>query len=220
MNAAYLDAVTHGIGVAVSPLVIIVLVVMLLSPRATPNSVAFLAGWLAGLLTLGGAIFALGGFGGLGAGPRLVAGIDIAFGLCLLGLACRSWRRRDHSGGLPGWLLAADRFSVPQAAAVGGFFAVVYPKNLILAAAVATELAALGSHGFIWTYLLFVGIGSTTIAGPVVLYLAIGFRLQEVLHRAKTALTAHSSAITILLLIFFGLKLLIQGVLKSMAAGF
>ncbi|MDI4665033.1 GAP family protein [Xanthobacter autotrophicus] len=220
MNIAYLDAVTHGLGVAISPLVLIVLVVILLSPRARPNGAAFLAGWLTGLVMLGGIVFAVGGFGSLGDDPRLVAQIDIAFGLILLGLACRSWLRRDRSGGTSRWLSAADRFSVTQAAAAGCFFAAIYPKNLILAAVAASELAALGGNRSILTYLLFVGIGSTTIAGPVMLYLSIGSRVQQELHRAKSWLSAQSSTIMILLLSFFGLKLLIGGVLKAMAAGF
>lgn len=59
-----------------TPLVFIVLLAMLPSPRAKLNSVAFLAGWLTRLLMLGGVIFAMGGWG------------RHRCGLCLLQLAC------------------------------------------------------------------------------------------------------------------------------------
>ena len=64
MPTGMLDAVTHGIGVAISPLVVIVIVLILLSPRAVSNGLAFLMGWLAGLVGLGAIILSLGGYGG------------------------------------------------------------------------------------------------------------------------------------------------------------
>ncbi|MGH2342021.1 GAP family protein [Segnochrobactraceae bacterium EtOH-i3] len=211
MTSVLADAVTHGLGVALSPLVIIVLVMILLSPRSRPNGAAFLVGWLAGLAGLGALIFALGGAGDGAGRPLLDSALNVGFGLLLLGLAARSWMRRHLPHERPRWLTAVDTLTLPKAAAAGCFFAAIYPKNLALTATAASGMAsALGSGGAA-AYLLFAIIASLTIAGPVLTCLVLGDRITPALTWVQGWLSRHGPAVLILLLAFFGAKLLLRG---------
>ena len=50
MNQVIGDLLPLAVGVAVSPVPIIAVILMLLSPRAGGTSVGFLAGWVAGVV--------------------------------------------------------------------------------------------------------------------------------------------------------------------------
>jgi hypothetical protein len=221
MSSGLLDAITHGIGVAISPLVIIVIVLMLLSPRAVSNGLAFLAGWVAGLIVLGVIIFAVGGYGGAGSRHAYEGAIKIFFGLLLLAFAFHLWlRSRDpkNSGG-SNWMSTVDTYGVLKSAGTGFFFAAIYPKNLIITAAAASEIAKSSSTGQeIGEYVLFVVLGSVTVAGPILLYMVVGKRIDPQLTRLKAWLTTDSQMILIALMLVFGLKLSIQGI-YMLAAG-
>ncbi|MGQ3675837.1 GAP family protein [Xanthobacter sp. TB0139] len=219
MTTNLLDVFTHGLGVAISPLVIIALVMILLSPRAKENGIAFLAGWLFGLGALGGVIFMIGGLSGMGHRPVIHGALALTFGLLLFALALRSWGHRKDKQETSRWLSAADHFTPLQAGAAGCFFAAIYPKNLILTAAMASKLAETASPQRIEDYGLFIVIGSLTIAGPVVLYLLAGKTIQPRLDRSKDWLVQHSRQILIALLCFFGARLSIRGLLLLTGGG-
>jgi hypothetical protein len=103
-----------ALGVAISPIPIIAVILMLLSPKAHTNGPAFLVGWVAGLAAVSVAVTALSGTAGLGSGGgSSVVGslIKILLGLLLVGLAVREFRNRPrnlavmsgtHSGTWPG----------------------------------------------------------------------------------------------------------------------
>jgi Sap, sulfolipid-1-addressing protein len=217
MPSGLLDTASHAIGVAISPLVIIVVVLILLSPRAVPNGLAFLGGWLAGLIAVGAVVFAFGGFGGKGGSDSTIEGaVKLAFGVLLLAMACRHWLRNrsgaDADG--PSWMSAVDNYSLLSAAGSGAFFSAIYPKNLILTAAAASDLAtrAPGGGPDIGAYALFIVVGSVTIAGPILLYMIIGRKIDPALARMKSWLTAHDKQIILAILLFFGAKLAIGGI--------
>src|SRR3954452_2508722 len=102
-----------AVATAVSPLPLLVLVVVLLTPRAVPNGLAFALGWAASLLTVGAVTVAVVGAGaGIDGRSVLVSAMEVLVGLGLVLLAFRQWGRRprgDAGTVPPGWLLAADR---------------------------------------------------------------------------------------------------------------
>ena len=53
------DILPLAIGVAISPVPIIAVILMLFTPRAKANGVAFLIGWVGGLAIAGGVVLAL-----------------------------------------------------------------------------------------------------------------------------------------------------------------
>src|SRR5919199_5674817 len=82
---------SHAVAVAIDPLPIVAVILILSTPKGTTNSVAFLGGWLLGLLVVSGAVLLLGGLGTVKtgeSGESTISGIiKLFFGLLLLLLA-------------------------------------------------------------------------------------------------------------------------------------
>jgi hypothetical protein len=83
-----------AIGVAISVLPIIALILMLITPRARGNGLAFLAGWVLGLVIVGGSVLVIAGVAGVSSssGPSTAAyAIKLLLGVLFLLLATRQW---------------------------------------------------------------------------------------------------------------------------------
>jgi hypothetical protein len=107
-----------AVGVAISPIPIIAVILMLFTTRAKVNSLAFLVGWIAGILISGGIVLGIANASSLASTddePSTTVGvIKLLFGLLLLLLAGRNWRGRPRAGEepqTPGWMAAIDSFS-------------------------------------------------------------------------------------------------------------
>jgi predicted membrane channel-forming protein YqfA (hemolysin III family) len=106
-----------AVGIAISPIPIIAVILMLLSPRAKGTSVGFMIGWLLGIViaiiayTLLSSVIPQRSEGG-----SSVAGvIKIILGVLLLFLAFRQWRARPAQGeeaSLPKWMSAIDSMTI------------------------------------------------------------------------------------------------------------
>ena len=117
MGPAIGEILPLAIGVAVSPVPIIAIVLMLGTPRARSNGLAFAFGWLAGLTIVGGVLLALasGNSQDADAGPETwVSIVKLALGVLFLLLAARTWRNRPRAGQeapMPKWMQAIDTFT-------------------------------------------------------------------------------------------------------------
>ncbi|MBS1880782.1 MAG: GAP family protein, partial [Actinobacteria bacterium] len=139
-----------GVGVALSPIPIIGVVLMLATPRARSNGLAFLAGWVGGLAVAGTVVLLLSSGADAsdsGAPANWVSWLKIALGLLLLAVALKEWRGRPRPGEeatMPGWMKTIDRFEVPKAAGLGVLLSAVNPKNLLLVIAAAAAISQTG----------------------------------------------------------------------------
>jgi Sap, sulfolipid-1-addressing protein len=139
-----------ALGVAISPIPIIAVILMLLSPKAHTNGPAFLVGWVTGLAAVSIAVTALSGTAGLGSGGGgSVVGslIKILLGLLLVGLAVREFRNRPRPGQqpqLPGWMRAIDSTTGVKALGIALLLSALNPKNLSLTVAAAVTVAQEG----------------------------------------------------------------------------
>lgn len=105
------------LGIAISPLPIIVVILTLLSPRARTSGPGFLLGWVIGILGVLLALTFLSAFlpepqTELAANPWEGA-IKLALGALLLWLAGKRWRKRPKDGetpALPAWMEKVDTF--------------------------------------------------------------------------------------------------------------
>jgi hypothetical protein len=68
MGPAIGDVLPLALGVALSPIPIIAVILMLLSPQASKNGPAFLVGWVGGLAVVSIVMVTLSGSAGLGSG--------------------------------------------------------------------------------------------------------------------------------------------------------
>ena len=112
------DTLTLAIGIAISPLAIVAMILTLMSPRATVNSLALLAGWLIGLIAILVAFTFLGTIlqeEDPGAARPITGTLKILLGVGLLYLGWKQWKGRPKSGEepeLPAWMRAIDTYGL------------------------------------------------------------------------------------------------------------
>ena len=140
----------------------------------------------------------------------------IVLGVLFLLLAARNWRTRPAPGAapkMPKWMAGIDTLEPVKALGLGLLLAGVNPKNLMLTAAAAAGLAALGlsSADAIGSLIVFVVIASLTIAGPVVYYSLGGESAKAQLDGMKNWLAFHNNAVMAVLFVVFGAKLIADG---------
>jgi Sap, sulfolipid-1-addressing protein len=181
MGPAIGDILPLALGVAISPVPIIAVILMLLSPKARTSGLAFVTGWVVGLVIAGAVVLALShsvGFGAGGGGGSIVGSLlKIVLGLILLWLAFREWRKLPRPGEQPplaGWMRAIDSVTMAKALGLGALLSAINPKNLSLTAAAANTIAQKGLSAGGAAFALIVFLASLSIALPVVLYLTGG----------------------------------------------
>ena len=87
------------------------------------------------------------------------------------------------------------------------------PKNLLLSAGAGAALAQTGptTTDAVVSWVVYVVLGSITIAVPVVYYLVGGDRARTALDSTKEWLAVHNAAVMTVLFLFFGVKLIAEG---------
>src|SRR5947209_8064199 len=215
------DILPLALGVALSPVPIIAVILMLLSPRARTNGPAFLVGWIVGLAIVSVVVIAISGSVGLGSrgsGGTSSGGslLKILLGFVLLWLALRAWRNRPEPGAqpsLPRWMRPIDSINTPRALGLGVLLSALNPKNLSLTVAAAVTIAqeGLSSRGAAVTLVIFIVIASLSIAILVALYLAGGSSARSNLEKARAWLTTNNTTVTAVLLLVIGVVLLGKG---------
>ena len=214
------EVLTFAIGVAISPVPIIAVILMLFSGRAKVNGPMFLAGWVVALAVVSGAAYLISDVGNASTDSAAANGVSwaqIVFGVLFLLLAGRSWRSLPAPGTepqMPKWMAGIDAFTPGKALGLGLLLAGVNPKNLLLAAGAGSALAVTGPSAAeaIIALIVFVAVGSLTIAGPVVFYLTGGDRAKTQLDAAKDWLAVHNDAVMMVLFLVFGVNLIAKGI--------
>ncbi len=205
--------------IALSPIPIIAITLVLGTPQARPNGLAFAAGWVAGLLAIT-AVFVVLADGAEeqvdGANTALDA-IRLAVGVLLLVLAARTWMKRprnDEDVKLPGWMSSIDQITPWRALVAGLALAAANPKNIAFSLVAAASIAGSGAVGTEeWiAVLVFVALGSLTVVGSVIFYLLATDRATGVLAKLKDFMARNNALIMAALFAFFGVKLLIEGI--------
>ena len=213
------EVLTYAIVVAISPVPIIAVILMLFSARARVNGPLFLAGWAVALSVVSVVAYVLADTGDAATdntASDTVSWGKIAVGVLFLLIAARQWRSRPAPGAeaaMPKWMTGIDAFSPAKAFTLALLLAGVNPKNLLLSAGAGAALAQLGptTSDAVVSLIVFVLLGSITIAVPVVYYLVGGDRAKVALDSTKEWLAAHNAAVMTVLFLVFGVKLIADG---------
>jgi hypothetical protein len=215
MGDAIGQSLVFAIGIGLSPFSIVAIVLILATPRARANGVAFLAGWVVGLAAVGTVVLALIGDDATSDGgpAHWVSGLKLALGLLLLAFGVRAWLERSRAGDdaeLPAWMRALDTFTPPKAAGLGLLLSSANPKNLVLAVAGAATIAQAGlSAGQeAGALAVFVAVGALGAAVPLVLYLALGERSRAILDELRDWMARNNATIMAVLALIIGIKLI------------
>ncbi len=216
MGQAIGGSLPLAIGIALSPIPIIAVVLMLTTPRAKGNGLAFVLGWLLSLGVVGAIVLAIAGPSGASqpGGPAAwVSWVKVVLGVLLLLVALRQFRGRPRDGEdapMPKWMGAIDSFTPAKALGFAALLAGANPKNLLLALAGAAAIAQTGIPAAqqAVAYLIFALIGTIGVGAPVVIYLALGERSQQLLGRLKDWMSLHNAVIMSVLCLVIGAKLI------------
>jgi threonine/homoserine/homoserine lactone efflux protein len=106
-----------AVGVAVSPLPIVAVVLMLVTPRGRANGPAFVLGWWVGLAIVGAVVLSISGGAGATDDGETATWVDVlklVLGLLLLLVAFKEWRSRPHEeeeAPTPKWMGTLDTFT-------------------------------------------------------------------------------------------------------------
>lgn len=219
MGQGISEILTFAIGVAISPAAIIAVILMLFSQRARVNGPLFLAGWVVALGVLAAVVYAISDQSNAAtsnSSSDSVSWLKILLGVSFLLLARREWRNRPAPGAepeTPKWMTGIDTFTPARALGLGALLGALNPKNLFLGIGAAAGLAQLGlsTADAVVSLIVFVGVGSLTIAAPVVYYLLGGERARAELDELKGFLRLHNDAVMAVLFLVLGGALIAKG---------
>jgi hypothetical protein len=214
------EILPYALGIAVSPIPIIAVILLLVSPSARATSIGFMFGWLVGVIA-GVVVFtALSSIiprADSDSANPIGGVIKVLLGLGLLYLALRQWLGRPKEGEpakLPKWMSAIDSMTVGRGFVLGLVLAAVNPKNLLLAAAggYAIGSAELTIAQDIVVILIFVVIAASTVLIPVIALLIAGDRAKAPLSALRIWLVDNNATIMAVLLLVIGVALIGKGI--------
>lgn len=207
-----------ALGVALSPIPIIVVVLVLGGPKARSSGPAFASGWIVGLAvvsTLAAVLFDGAEVEGSTRSTAVYL-IKVASGAFFLYLASTSWKKRPRRGDdavLPPWMTSVETVGAPKALILGFGLSGVNPKNLVLALTAAASVAEAGldvAQGAI-AVMAFVLLGSLTVIGPVAFHLVAPARARRPMVAIREFMTDNSAVISMAILLLLGGTLLGDG---------
>ena len=216
MGQALGDVLPLAVAVAVFPVPIIAVVLVLGSDRGTAKGGAFVLAWVAGLASVGGIVLVLAGAADASDGGEPATWVNVlllGLGLLLLGAAGKQLQGRPRGGEAtptPGWMRTIDNFTIAKAGGTGFALSAVNPKNLLLTAAAAAEIAEVGlpAGRQVAVLLGFVLVASAGVLAPLVLTLVVGDRSRELLEPLRGWMARHNAVIMAVLFLLIGAKLI------------
>jgi threonine/homoserine/homoserine lactone efflux protein len=215
MGRAIGDVLPLAVAIAIFPVPIIAAVLLVGSDRGLTKGAAFALAWAVGLAAVGAIVLWLADEAGAsedGEPATWASVLLLVLGILLLAYAFKQWRgrpREDEEPPTPRWMSAVDAFTPMKAAGTGFALSGLNPKNVLLAAAAAAEIAefALSTGEQIGVLAVFVLIASVGVLTPVVLALALGDRSREPLDRVREWMARNNAVIMAVLFVLIGAKL-------------
>lgn len=210
------ELIPMALVIAISPLSIIPGVLMLNTPRPKPTSLAFLAGWLLGIVVVTGAF--VGGADasndGLSSKPGWAPYVRIFIGVALIAFGLYRWVTRHRVMHNPKWLQSMTSIKPPRAFLTGILLTVANLKVFAMCAAAGAAIgtAALGRVGAWQAVLLFTALAASSVAIPTLAYQVAGERLDEPLSRLQVWMERNHSALIAGILLVIGAALLYKGI--------
>jgi threonine/homoserine/homoserine lactone efflux protein len=205
-----------AVAVAIFPVPIIAVVLLLGSDHGTTKGLAFVLAWCAGLAAVGAIVLLLAGSldaNDAGEPATWVNVLLLVSGLLLFVLALKQWRGRprgDEETPMPNWMRTIDGFTPVKAAGAGFALTALNPKNVMLIALAAVEIAEVGIPAAqeIVVLLAFVLIASAGVLTPLVVALTLGARSRGLLDAIRDWMARYNAAIMTVLFLLIGAKLI------------
>lgn len=208
------------LAISISPLTIVAVILMLLSPNARSTGPGFLIGWSLGVAVAATTFVLIAGAlppRASANGPDLIRAIvQLVLAALLLLLAVKQWRGRPAPGTdpvLPKWMSAIDSLTFSRALGLGLLLSLPRPKNLLMAASAGMIIggAGLPMPSAVIATVVFILCSISTVLVPVVAYLVAANRLRRPLEAFHEWLARENAVITSVLLLVIGVLMLGKG---------
>lgn len=203
--------------IAVSPLSVIPAVLVLHAPQPRPAGLAFLGGWILGLVAQ--TVIFVEASGALGdmhksSPPTWASWLRVVLGSGLILFGIYRWvTRRSHTES-PAWMRSFSTMRPRRAAITGLVLTVVRLEVLLMC--LAAGLAIGTSHhddvDKLMAALVFLAVAASTVAIPILAYVAAGHRLDDLMERVKTWMEKNNAAMLAVILVLIGLMVLHNGI--------
>jgi hypothetical protein len=202
--------------VSISPLSVIPAVLVLQTPRPRPTGLAFLGGWLLGLIALTAVFIEFSdALSGLQNKPPVWASwTRVVLGLALIGFGVYRWLHRAGQSESPKWMRSFETLKPARAAVFGLVLTVVRVEVLTMCALAGLNIGGghLGRAGELIAGAVYIAISASTVAIPVLAYVAAGHRLDDAMARLKEWMDRNNAAMLAVVLILIGGLVLYHGV--------
>ena len=211
------ELVPQAVGLAASPLPLIAVLVMILSPNGRGRSLGFAVGRVLGVLATVIAVAALSELVTQGTGgTRVSAALRVVLGVALVLLALFKIRSRPKGSDepkTPGWMQALDGMPPAKALRTGFLVTAINPKELIfgIAAGVVIGSATLPLGTVAAALIIYTAIATITVVGPVVAYLLVGARVRGMLEPVRTWLVHYYNVVIAVVLAIIGAVMIGKG---------
>jgi threonine/homoserine/homoserine lactone efflux protein len=209
------ELVPLALVVALSPVSIIPAVVLVLhTDHPRPTGLAFMTGWLVGLLVLTALFVQVPHvIDGLGGSPPWMPLVRIGIGVLLIALAVGRWMTRKRTTRPPALLNGLSRITPAGAAAVGFGLVVANPKVLVMNAAAGLIIGTAAAGAGVWIAVaLYTALAGSTVIAPVLAYVVAGGRVDPLLERVRNWMQRHHAAVTAVILLVVGVLLAYTGI--------
>jgi hypothetical protein len=224
MSGVVVQLIPLALGIIMSPLAIIGVVAVLLSTRARPNSLAFLAGWILGACASIGVTYLI--LSGLTVHEHrdppfwvpvlhLFLALVFAVGAGVMFAASQRIKaiKIERAAGvepdpeLPKMFQAISEFGPGKNFALGIGLFVLNPVDLSCAIAAALTLRLSGLSGNVqWvTAIAFVIVSVSSVAVPVLFLMIRGERAQKPLTELRTWIATHTKLLNVALLVLLSM---------------
>lgn len=205
-----------GLVISLSPLTVIPAVLVLQAPRPRPSSLAFLGGWVLGLAALTAlSVAASGLLGGLDKSPpRWSSWLRVVLGVALIVFGIYRWLKRNEQSESPAWMRSFASITPTRAGVTGAALAVVRPDVALICVPAGLGIGTSGLDPVDdWlAAVFFVAVAASSVAIPILAYVAAGSRLDDSLARLKDWMDRNNSALLAAVLVVIGAMLLYHGI--------
>lgn len=207
-----------ALAIALSPFPVIAIVLVLTGAHGRLGGPFFAVGWLVGLsaITVLTVVVFNGSDDPESTAATVAAWLRVVAGAALVVMGVRKWRARPRRGEVadpPRWMASLDEVTPPRSLLLGLGLGGANPKNLVLSAAATTSIIESGVHGtqLLVAIAVFVLLGSITVLGAVVAHLFGGRRGAAALAGVDEFMAANSTAVTVVIIVLIGAKVLGDG---------
>jgi threonine/homoserine/homoserine lactone efflux protein len=201
--------------ISLSPLSIIPAVLILQTPQPRPTGLTFLAGWLLALAALTALFVELSGLiGHLGKPTATASWIRIVIGTALIAAGLYRWAVRKRSTHEPAWMRRLATTTPARGVPTALLLALVNPKVFFMCAAAGLAIGTdhlRASHTWL-AVLWFVIVAGSSVAIPVLAYVAAGDRLAPAVARLGEWMHRQHAVLLAGILIIIGILVLHKGI--------